>query len=139
MATSPGQGDLIDDIQVRLESRGWQAGSGQGWRWVDHTYQNDDATLHIRYLPGAGAIRFEFESEEHLARLSVSFEDSPDRILDLITRDQASLSEETWRAFAASLIELSPRVLSLADEDGDDEVITDPDEGAAALRETEWE
>ncbi|MEV4365166.1 hypothetical protein [Nonomuraea sp. NPDC049625] len=139
MTTSPGQGDLIDDIQVRLESCGWQAESGQGWRWVDHTYRNDDATLRIRYLPDTSAIRFDFESEEHLARLSISFQDSPDRILDLITRDQSSLSEVTWRAFVASLIELSPRVLSPADEDGDDEVISDPDEGAAALREIEWE
>jgi hypothetical protein len=95
-------GDLIDDIQGRLESCG-------------------------------------FASEEHLARLSISFEDSPDRILDLITRVQSSLSEETWRAFVASLIELSPRVLSPAGEDGDDEVITDPDQGAVALREIEWE
>ena len=132
-------GDLIDHIQGRLESRGWQAGGGEGWRWVDHTYHNDHATLRIRYLPDVNAIRFDFESEEHLARLSISFDDSPDRILDLITRDQSSLSEETWRAFVASLIELSPRVLSPADEDGDDEVISDPDAGAAALREIEWE
>jgi hypothetical protein len=139
MTTSSGQSDLIDDIQGRLESCGWQAESGEGWRWVDHTYQNDDATLRIRYLPNVNVIRFDFESEERLARLSVSFEDSPDQILDLISRDQSSLSEKTWRAFISSLIELSHRILSLADEDGDDEGITGPDEGVAALREVDWE
>jgi hypothetical protein len=139
MTTAPGQSDLIDDIQRRLESCGWQAESGEGWRWVDHTYQNDDATLRIRYLPNVDVIRFDFESEEHLAQLSISFEDSPDRILELITRDQLSLSEETWRAFIASLIELSPRILSLAGEDGEDEVIIDPDEGVSALHQIDWE
>jgi hypothetical protein len=139
MTTSPGQSDLIDDIQRRLESRGWQAESGEGWRWVDHTYQNDDATLRIRYLPNVDLIRFDFESEEHLAQLSISFEDSPNRILELITRDQLLLSEETWRAFIASLIELSPRILSLAGEDGEDEVIIDPDEGVSALHQIDWE
>jgi hypothetical protein len=135
MTTSPGQTDLIDDIQGRLEGRGWQAESGEGWRWVDHTYQNDDATLRIRYMPNVDVIRFDFESEEHFAQLSISFAGSPDRILDLITHNQSSLSENTWWAFIASLIELSPRILSLADEDGEDEVITDPDQGVAALRE----
>ncbi|MET7338542.1 hypothetical protein [Nonomuraea sp. NPDC005650] len=139
MTTSPGQSDQIDDIQGRLESRGWRSESGEGWRWVDHTFQNDDATLRIRHLPNVNVIRFDFESAEHLARLSISFEDSPNQILDLITRDQSSLSEETWRAFIASLIELSPRILSLADEDGDDEVIVNPDAGVAALREVDWE
>ncbi|GAA3221681.1 hypothetical protein [Nonomuraea helvata] len=83
MTASPGQSDLIDDIQGRLENCGWQAESGEGWRWVDHAYQNDDATLRIRYLPDGDVIRFDFESEEHLARLSISFEDSLDQILDL--------------------------------------------------------
>jgi hypothetical protein len=86
MTTSPGQSDLIDDIQGRLESRGWRAETGEGWRWVDHTYQNDDSTLRIRYLPNVDVIRFDFDSAEHLAQLSLSFEDSPDRILGLITR-----------------------------------------------------
>lgn len=139
MTTSPEQSDLIDDLQGQLESRGWQAEGGEGWRWVDHTYQNDDTTLRIRYLPNVDVIRFDFESEEHQAQLSICFEDSPDRILDLIIRDQSSLSKETWRAFIASLIELSPRILSLAEEDGDeDAVISDPDEGVAALREIDW-
>ncbi|WP_406835701.1 hypothetical protein ACICHK_04020 [Streptomyces sp. AHU1] len=138
MTTSPGQNDLIDEIQGRLESQGWRADSGEGWRWVDHTYQNESATLRIRYLPKVDVLRFDFESEEHLAQLSIAFEDSPREILDLIIRDQSSLSEETWRAFIASLIELSPRLLSLADED-DEEIITDPEGGAAALHEIEWE
>lgn len=51
MTASPGQTDLIDDIRGGLERHGWQAECGEGWRWVDHTYQNDDATLRIRYLP----------------------------------------------------------------------------------------
>ncbi|GAA2331788.1 hypothetical protein [Streptomyces violaceusniger] len=139
MTTSPGQSDLIDDIQGWLESCGWHAESGEGWRWVDHTYENDDATLRIRYLPNVDVIRFDFESEEHLAQLSISFEDSPNPILDLITGRQSSLSDETWRVFIASLIELSPRILSLADENAEDELITDPDEGVAALRELDWE
>lgn len=139
MTTSPEQSDLIDDIQSRLESQGWQAESGEGWRWVDHTYRTDDTTLRIRYLPKVDIIRFDFESEEHLAQLSIAFDDSPDRILDLITGNQSSLSEATWRDFISAMIELSPRVLSLADEDGDDEVIAGPDDGVAALREIEWE
>lgn len=131
-----------DDIQDRLESRGWQAESGEGWRWVDHTYRNDDVTLRIRCLPDVNVIRFDFASEEHLARLSISFDDFLEQILDLIIGYQSSLSEETWRPFITSLIELSPRILSLADEedeDGEDAVITDPDEGVAALREIDWE
>jgi len=129
----------IDDIQGRLESRGWQAESGEGWRWVDHTYRDDTNTLRIRCLPDVNVIRFDFASEEHLAGLSISFDDHLDQILDLIIRVQSSLSGETWRPFIASLIELSPQVLSLGDEDGEDAVITDPDEGVAALREIDWE
>jgi hypothetical protein len=34
---------------------------------------------------------------------------------------------------------LSSRILALADEDGEDEVIGNPDEGVAALREIVWE
>ncbi|WP_069860627.1 hypothetical protein [Streptomyces malaysiensis] len=139
MTKSPGQSDLIDDIQARLESCGWQAEGGEGWRWVDHTYENDDATLRIRYLPNVDVLRFDFESEEHLAQLSISFVNSPDRILDLITHGQSSLSDETWRVFISSLIELSPRILSLVDESDEGEVITGPDEGMAALRELDWE
>ncbi|MEV1243362.1 hypothetical protein ACIBO2_32980 [Nonomuraea sp. NPDC050022] len=129
----------IDDIQGRLESRGWQAESGEGWRWVDHTYRDDTITLRIRCLPDVNVIRFDFASEEHLAGLSISFDDHLDQILDLIIRVQSSLSAETWRPFIASLIELSPQVLSLGDEDGEDAVITDPDEGMAALREIDCE
>ncbi|MFI6743519.1 hypothetical protein ACIBI9_62530 [Nonomuraea sp. NPDC050451] len=44
-----------------------------------------------------------------------------------------------FRTFISSLIELSPRILSLANEAGDDEVIAGPDEGVAALREVDWE
>ncbi|MEU3454608.1 hypothetical protein ABZ671_13520 [Micromonospora sp. NPDC006766] len=139
MTTSPEQSDLIDDIQGRLESQGWQAESGEGWRWVDHTYQNDDAMLRVRYLPNVNVIRFDFESEEHLAELSISFDGSPDRVLGLITDSQSSLSEATWRDFIAALIELSPRILSLAGESSDGEVIAELDDGIAALREIDWE
>ena len=137
--TTSEQRDLIDDIQSRLESHGWQPQGGEGWRWVDHTYQNADGTLRIRYLPNVDVIRFDFESEEHLAQLSIAFDESPDRILDLITADQSSLSEATWPDFIAAMIDLAPRILSVTDEDGDDEVIADPDDGVAALREIEWE
>lgn len=139
MTTPTGQNDLIDAIQSRLETCGWKSESGEGWRWVNHAYQSEHAILRISYLPNVNVIRFDFESETHMAQLSISFEGSPDPILDLITRDQASLSAETWQVFIASLIELSPRILSLGGEDAEDEVITNSVEGMAALHEIDWE
>lgn len=127
----------------RLEDRGWEPESGGKRRWVDHTFQNDEATLEVRYLPKVDLLRFDFTSEECFSQLTLSFTDSPDQLLDLVFDHQSSLSRDTWPAFVASLIEVSPRVVSLADADGEydgeETVITDLDQGVAALREIEWE
>ena len=46
MTTSPEKRDLINDIQGRLESRGWQAERGEGFRWVDHTVLEHNQPMH---------------------------------------------------------------------------------------------
>ncbi|MEV3927516.1 hypothetical protein [Actinomadura coerulea] len=92
-------------------------------------------------MPKVDLIRFDFESKEHISELTIAFEESLDYILDLIFHHQSSLSKESWPTFLASLIELSPRIVSLngvaGEYDDEDTVITNLDDGVAALHEFE--
>lgn len=64
MSMSPETNDLIDPIQTRLEEHGWSSEAGSTWRWVDHTFANGHAELHLRYFAGNDQIRLDYESED---------------------------------------------------------------------------
>jgi hypothetical protein len=129
---------LIDVIQTYLEDHNWEPQSGE--HWVDHTFENDHGVLHIDYSPPSQHLGLSFESEECEVELGIAFDGDPSPVLDVITRHQADLSEDTWRSFITALLASSPRVVEVAGDDGDDiTVIANVEDGVAALRERDWE
>src|SRR3954451_20859815 len=136
------EGKLVDVVQPYLEQRGWQPAGGEEGRWVDHSYTNEHGTLGMDFLqaspPGVG---FTFETDDKQVRLLIEFDDVLP-VLETISQAQKDLSDETWPSFIARLLGRAKRIIRVAedeDEDDEDEEITTPDQGAAALRENDWE
>lgn len=134
-------GRTVDAIQAYLEEHDWVPEGGEGWRWVDHVFDNGHGTLSVDFLPSTPhRIGFGFENQDHEARLLIAFENDPREVLDPIVRHQRDLSGTTWPEFIRAVLASSPNVVSVTqDAGGSETTIRTPEEGVQALREIDWE